>query len=52
MTRVRWEAIKKNLYFNDNTHMPITDDPDRDKLSKIRPLIKLLLPKFQPIPQQ
>jgi len=52
MTRVRWEAIKKNLHFNDNTHMPSTDDPDRDKLFKIRPLLELLLPKFQQIPQQ
>ena len=52
MTRVTWEAIKKNLHFNDNTHMPSTDDPDRDKLFKIRPLLELLLPKFQEIPQQ
>jgi len=52
MTRVRWEAIKKNLHLNGNTHMPSTDDPDRDKLFKIRPLLELLLPKFQEIPQQ
>ena len=46
MTWIRWEAIKKNLHFNDNTHMPFIDDPDRDKLFKIRPLLELLFQNF------
>lgn len=47
MPRDRWEKIKASLHFNDNTNMPARDDPNRDRLFKIRPIIDQLLPKFQ-----
>ena len=48
--RDRWEAVKASLLFN-NTKMPTTDDPKRDRLPKIRPIIDYLLPRFQGLPQ-
>ena len=47
----RWEAIKASLHFNDDSKMPCQDDPDRDRLFKICPIIEFLLPKFQTLPQ-
>jgi len=44
--------IKKNLLFNDNTHMPSINHPDHNKLFKIRLLPDLLIPKFKQIAQQ
>ena len=49
-SRTRWEIIKQNLHFNDNTRMLPADDETRDKLFKIRPLIDKLLGKFKAIP--
>ncbi|XP_024119090.1 piggyBac transposable element-derived protein 3 [Oryzias melastigma] len=46
MSRDRWEEIKRNLHFCDNT-APKNDD----KLYKIRLIIDSLLPKFQALPQ-
>lgn len=47
LSRNRWEEIKKNLHLNDNTHLPQNrNDPDRDKLFKIRPIITHLKQKF------
>lgn len=51
MPRDRWESIKASLHFNDNTNIPSADDPSRDRLFKIRPIIDYLLPKFQCLPQ-
>lgn len=50
MSRDRWKQIKSFLHFNDNTNIPSKDDPARDKLFKIRPLIDHVVPKFQGLP--
>ena len=47
MTCNKWEAIKNNLYFNNNDTMP---HDNIDKLFKIRPLLSSLLPKYQRTP--
>ena len=52
MTRDRWEAIKRNLHFNNNVNMPSMEDANRDRLFKIRPLLDHLLPIHQQLPQQ
>ena len=52
MTRDRWEAIKRNLHFNNNENMPSMEDANRDRLFKIRPLHDHLLPIYQQLPQQ
>ena len=51
MPRNRWEFIKASLHFNDNTNMPSRDDPNRDRLFKIRPIVDYFLLKFQSLPQ-
>lgn len=51
MSRDRWEAIKANLHFNNNDDMPPPNDPHKDRLFKVRPVIDFLLPKFQGIPK-
>ena len=51
MARDRWEAIKASLHFNDNSKIPSQDDPDRDRLFKVHPVIEFFLPKFQTLPQ-
>lgn len=51
MSRDRWQAIKSNLHLNDNANMPDQADTSRDRLFKIRPLLDLLLPKFNSIQQ-
>lgn len=50
MSKNRWQEIKSNLHFNDNTNMPPRSDPDRDRLFKIRPLVDSLQNKFKQIP--
>ena len=47
MTRNRYQAIKKFIHWNDNSAAPAADDPDRDRLYKIRPLVSHLSEKFQ-----
>ena len=49
-TRSRWEEIKSCLHCNDNTNQPNRDDPNRDRLFKIRPLITHMQEKFRKIP--
>lgn len=39
MSRDRWEQIKSNLHCVDNTLMRPINDPNRDKLFKIRPTV-------------
>ena len=52
MSRDRWEQIKSNLYFNDNSnYVASKDDPNYDKLFKIRPLVTHLTNKFNEIPK-
>ena len=47
MRRNRFQLILKFLHFNDNSKAPATDDANRDRLYKIRPLIDHLCEKFQ-----
>ena len=52
MSRDRWEQIKSNLHFNDNSnYVASKDDPNYDKLFKIRPLVTHLTNKFNEIPK-
>ena len=51
MPRNRWECLKASLHFNDNTKMPSRDDPNRDRLFKIRSIVNYFLLKFQSLPQ-
>ncbi|KAL3256016.1 hypothetical protein MRX96_017224 [Rhipicephalus microplus] len=45
MTRNRWEESKKFLYLNDNQEAPDKDDPERDRLYKVRPPLDQLIAK-------
>ncbi|MCL4124285.1 UNVERIFIED_CONTAM: hypothetical protein GTU68_017635, partial [Idotea baltica] len=49
-SRDRWETIKSNLHFNDNTYMPDRNGPNFDNLYKIRPIISSLKEIFRAIP--
>lgn len=51
MSRDRWEQIKSNLHCVDNTLMRPINDPNRDKLFKIRPIIDSFLDKFRALPK-
>ncbi|XP_069802761.1 piggyBac transposable element-derived protein 4-like [Dendropsophus ebraccatus] len=46
MTRARYEAIQKFLHFTDNSQCPPQNDPNFDRLFKIRPLINILALSF------
>jgi len=50
ITRDRWEEIKANLHFNDNSDMLPSTSPKYDKLFKVRPLLDHLVTKFRDIP--
>lgn len=48
MSRKRWEAIKRHVHFNNNENLPKDkDDPNYDKLFKIRPVLNNLQEKFK-----
>lgn len=51
MSRDRWEQIKSNLHCNDNTQMRPQNDPNKDRLFKIRPLVDSMQDKFRSIPK-
>lgn len=51
MSRDRWEQIKSFLHFNDNSNL-IRNDPNRDRLFKIRPLLDHFKAKFREIPKE
>lgn len=51
MSRDRWEEIKPNLHFSDNNNNLPANDPNYDKLFKIRPLITHRITKFCDIPK-
>ncbi|CAJ0928404.1 unnamed protein product [Ranitomeya imitator] len=46
MTRTRFEAIHKFLHYNDNARCPARDDPNFDRLFKVRPVIEHFNKKF------
>ena len=50
MGRVRFEQIRKNIHFNDNSVMPISEDENFDRIFKIRLLLDHLRSKFKTIP--
>ncbi|KAF3837628.1 hypothetical protein F7725_009396, partial [Dissostichus mawsoni] len=50
MTMHRWEAIKRNIHFEDNTQLIPRGQPGHDQLHKVRPLLTSLLESFQAIP--
>ncbi len=52
-SRDRWEKIKQNIHFNDNSHIPPPDNTNKDtrRLFKIKPFIDMILPKFQVLPK-
>ncbi|KAK1882966.1 PiggyBac transposable element-derived protein 2 [Dissostichus eleginoides] len=50
MTMHRWEAIKHNIHFADNTQLIPRGQPGHDQLHKVRPLLTSLLESFQAIP--
>ncbi|KAJ4937706.1 hypothetical protein JOQ06_002338 [Pogonophryne albipinna] len=50
MTMHRWEAIKRNIHFADNTQLIPRGEPGHDQLHKVRPLLTSLLESFQAIP--
>lgn len=47
MARDRFQMILKFLHFHDNDNQPSNDDPDRDRLYKLRPLIDHLSRTFE-----
>lgn len=51
MTRDRWEEVKQSLHFNDNQEAPDQNDPDRDRLYKVRPLLDHLTAKCRELPK-
>ncbi|CAJ0935546.1 unnamed protein product [Ranitomeya imitator] len=46
MVRTRFEAIHKFLHYNDNARCPARDDPNFDRLFKVRPVIEHFSKKF------
>ncbi|KAH8022895.1 hypothetical protein HPB51_006253 [Rhipicephalus microplus] len=51
MTRDRWEEIKQSLHFSDNQEAPDQNDPELDRLYKVRPLFDHLVAKCHEIPK-
>ena len=47
MTRLRFRLLLRFLHFNDNTMEPDRNDPQRDRLFKVRPLLDHLNEQFQ-----
>ncbi|CAN2391880.1 RING [Pristimantis euphronides] len=46
MPRTRYEAIQKFIHYNDNSQCPSRDDPQYDRLYKIRPVLEHFNAKF------
>ena len=49
MTRNRYQLLLRMLHFCDNTQMPAQNDPNRDRLFKIRQLVTILQERFQTV---
>lgn len=49
MPRNRFQLLLKFFHVNNNDHAPNNNDPDRDRLFKVRPLLDELFEKFQTI---
>ncbi|KAF2890864.1 hypothetical protein ILUMI_15309 [Ignelater luminosus] len=50
MSQKRFDAIRASLHFNDNTTAKPINDPDSDRLHKIRSVVYYLNTKFATIP--
>lgn len=50
MSKNRFEQIRSNLHFNDNSKLPSKDSADHDPLYKIRPIVNHFNEKFQSVP--
>lgn len=51
MSRDRWQFIKSCIHLNDNSEMLPLNDPNRDKLFKVRPLLDKIKEKFIALPK-
>lgn len=49
MPRDRFDQIWRYLHFCDERQAPQEDAPNRDKLYKVRPLLDILLPRFESV---
>ncbi|XP_018020808.1 piggyBac transposable element-derived protein 3-like [Hyalella azteca] len=52
MSRDKFEEIKRYIHFNDNTQQKTRDDPDFDKLFKIRPIIESIRTNCRKVSQE
>ncbi|KAJ8928681.1 hypothetical protein NQ314_018691 [Rhamnusium bicolor] len=52
MPQKHFEKIRNLLHFNDNTHMTTRNDPNHDRLYKLRPIINYLLERFHTVPYE
>lgn len=50
MSQKHFEFIRKNLHFNDNNKIVGREEPDHDRLHKLRPIVDALCSKFQSVP--
>lgn len=50
MSRNRFDQMRTNLHFNDNSKLPAKNTEDYDPLYKVRPIIKHFNEKFQSVP--
>lgn len=50
MPQKRFEKLRSIIHFNDNSKELPRDNPDRDKLYKIRPIIDILNNRFNQVP--
>lgn len=50
MSQKRFEFIRQHLHFNDNNKMLPKENPDHDRLHKLRPVIDAILKKIQSVP--
>lgn len=50
MSRNRFDQIRSNIHFNDNSKLPAKNSSDFDPLYKIRPITKHFNEKFQSVP--
>ncbi|XP_054259861.1 piggyBac transposable element-derived protein 3-like [Macrosteles quadrilineatus] len=48
----RFESIRQNLHFNDNSAMVPRGEPGHDRLHKLRPIVDALQSRFQTIPYE
>ena len=51
MSRDRWEEIKRNIHFNDNSLQLTRDDENFERMFEIRPFVEHLQKKVQRIPK-